>query len=812
MNEPFLKSLEVSNFRSIRGLIHAPLDAKVVLVHGENGAGKTSLLSAIELALTGHVQSLERADQGYFKQLLHRSASEGRVAVQTLLDESERSYTAVLTPAGLQSNSTLDAPEAAFFRERAFLPQSLLGQLLQIYQEAGDGAGSPLAQFVGKLLGLDRLDALEAGLKPLIDVRNVRKTVDGWSEAENEKSRLDRLISDHNQVRQGLQTQIDAALSDLKEIVGDLGLGLEVGESTVDALEGALRNDSEDGAFAALSDQRHRLGSIRREIEVAQTNTSFSTTAASPDAQEASESFQNWQADYGDRINVFRDRVQELFSDLSLESDPEMAAQTSLIRLQTEQKQLSERVGQGRADLTRLATARDERDVAIRQRDTIDAEVDRLPSSAGSLGSALAELTAFITDETCPVCDRDFGELGSVPLSDHVNSKVRTLSASAERLLTLGRTRSEVQVTIERLDREIEMTGARQLSEEALAEFDRRLAAVEALMIDLSGLAEILAEGSRLRALDVAARRVVSEARSRDMALASSRDTLSQFALSIGADPIADGETFDAGFVRLDAILSSQVATLEARLEKRRRGGDAIASLRSLLQRRREGDDRSRVDFEAFQRLEKQLEAAQALRDQGNAIRSAVDVVRSSIIRREFNNRLNKVWRDLFVRLAPGEPFVPAFRIPEQTVSTQKLQPKLITEYRDGGDAGGTPGAMLSAGNLNTAALTLFIALHLSVPEELPWLILDDPVQSMDDVHIAHFAALLRTLAKEHGRQVMIAVHDRQLFEYLKLELSPAFVDDSLLTLELSRGARRDTVCVSRRYSFKEETALLEAA
>jgi exonuclease SbcC len=119
---------------------------------------------------------------------------------------------------------------------------------------------------------------------------------------------------------------------------------------------------------------------------------------------------------------------------------------------------------------------------------------------------------------------------------------------------------------------------------------------------------------------------------------------------------------------------------------------------------------------------------------------------------------------------------------------------------------------MLSAGNLNTAALTLFIALHLSVPKELPWLILDDPVQSMDEVHIAHFAALLRTLSKEHGRQIMIAVHDRQLFEYLKLELSPAFAGDSLLTLELSRGPRRDSVCIPRRYSFKEETALSVAA
>jgi exonuclease SbcC len=143
-------------------------------------------------------------------------------------------------------------------------------------------------------------------------------------------------------------------------------------------------------------------------------------------------------------------------------------------------------------------------------------------------------------------------------------------------------------------------------------------------------------------------------------------------------------------------------------------------------------------------------------------IREAVDAIRSGIIRREFNERLNRLWRDLFVRLAPGEPFIPAFRIPE--AETQRIQPRLVTDHRAGGAAGGTPGAMLSAGNLNTAALTLFLSLHLSVPKALPWLILDDPVQSMDDVHIAHLAALLRTLSKEHGRQIVIAVHDRQLY------------------------------------------------
>jgi exonuclease SbcC len=203
--------------------------------------------------------------------------------------------------------------------------------------------------------------------------------------------------------------------------------------------------------------------------------------------------------------------------------------------------------------------------------------------------------------------------------------------------------------------------------------------------------------------------------------------------------------------------------------------------------------------------VEAALTRANTIRTDAQQMRALVEGVRSRIIGREFNERLNRLWRDLFVRLAPNEPFVPAFKIPSE--STRRLQPKLITTHRAGG-AGGTPGAMLSAGNLNTAALTLFIALHLTVAVQLPWLILDDPVQSMDDVHLAHFAALLRTLSKGQKRQVIVAVHDRQLFEYLRLELSPAFAGDSLLSLELSRGTNRDTLCVAERRSFQEETAL----
>ncbi|MCP3404804.1 AAA family ATPase [Bradyrhizobium sp. CCGB01] len=806
MSDSILRSLDITNFRSIRGHIHAPLDAKVVLVHGENGAGKTSLLSAIELALTGQVQSLLRADPNYDRQLLHRSTAEGSVVLRAV-NAAEQTFSATLDPAGAKSGRALAEPLASFFKERAFLPQSLLGQLLQIYQDAGNDAGSPLAQFVGKLLGLDRLDALEAGLKPLMDVRNVRKTVDGWLAAENEKSRLDRLLTDQRRSREAINDQIVAALSELANACGTLDVAVEVREDNLETVAAALSDDRDEQRFAVLADQQRQFASIRREIDQAQSAASSDLPTPSGGA---SEQFSRWEATNGARVAAARARVEALLPDLALPSDPFKFADEALTRLRTERKQLDEQATQARAAIVRRTAAQDERDVAQRQRETIDSEVELLPATSGSLASALAELTSFIDGNVCPVCDRDFAEVSQEPLSDHVHVKIRTLSASAERLLTLGRTKAEVQVTLERLDRELEALSARVLDEEALADLDRRHAGIDALVAELDAMSEVLREGARLRAADVAVRRAVSEAQSRHVSLAAARETLTSFATSAGEAGVAEGESFDAAVARISERLAAQTAHLQLRVGQRREGLNKIAVIRLDIKKRQDADAQISTDFSAWQEAHASLERAQALRDQGIAVRNAVDRVRSAIIRREFNDRLNRLWRDLFVRLAPGEPFVPAFRIPSS--STQKLQPKLITEHRDGGEAGGAPGAMLSAGNLNTAALTLFIALHLSVPKELPWLILDDPVQSMDDVHIAHFAALLRTLSKEHGRQVMIAVHDRQLFEYLRLELSPAFPDDSLLTLELSRGARRDSVCVSKRYSYKEETALLAAA
>ena len=78
----------------------------------------------------------------------------------------------------------------------------------------------------------------------------------------------------------------------------------------------------------------------------------------------------------------------------------------------------------------------------------------------------------------------------------------------------------------------------------------------------------------------------------------------------------------------------------------------------------------------------------------------------------------------------------------------------------------------------------------------------------MDEVHIAQFAALLRTLAKEHRRQVVIAVHERSLYDYLSLELSPAFAGDELITIELTKSADEHTRFAIHRRAFEPDTSV----
>ncbi len=806
---PLLKSITVTNFRSIKGAVTIPLDAPVVLIHGQNGAGKTSILSAIELGLTSQVPSLARLDRDYVSHLVHKDAQEGRIsATVNGLDGAVRSADIAVTRAGVSGSPLLSLEQSHFYSERCYLAQATLGRLLEIYEDKDTRkSDSPLTKFVKDLLGLDHLDALIEGLHDAGDVRRLRDTVPAYWEARENIPALENEINTSTIERARLDNEIKAVNDRLLRKFADIGE--QPDPAAPDSLlTKILDNHPEEPEL-------QRLARLRRDIiaTLDQWRSVQSPTLAvdRDDAEramaEANAALEAWKSSTGEALENLFASLKEFFSGLPspLSAGPERARAAAIQTLNGELDRCVAVLARDTQDTTRIELLDQNLERARARQTVLDKQIAGYAAEAGTLAQALAQILPHVHSEDCPVCGRDFGEVDAEPLQAHVSNRIAALTESAGRLQALTQERADAARALAEGERDRAGIAARQLTPAARDDLKGRRARLEELQTSLREIAPAAVAGEGLISAAAVASQRLSQLRSQDQRATTIRESAARFAKDLSLVPVGEAEGLEAALERFQANVTERETTLTLRQSTRR---DASADLRErqTLTLKRATVASAIMDKEARAEHLKTAKGnaderiAQA-RDLGRRARDA----RTNIVRRVFNDSLNAVWRDLFVRLAPDEPFVPAFALPE--TQGGPVEAVLETLYRTGGK-GGNPRAMLSAGNLNTAALTLFLALHLSVRPTLPWLVIDDPVQSMDEVHIAQFAALLRTLSKQHGRQVIIAVHEKPLFDYLTLELSPAFQDDRLITIEMGRTASGATVMKYEPLIWKPDPAI----
>ena len=345
------------------------------------------------------------------------------------------------------------------------------------------------------------------------------------------------------------------------------------------------------------------------------------------------------------------------------------------------------------------------------------------------------------------------------------------------------------------------------MSEEARQKLTAKLTNLREGEQQLSKLGGVVKQGAGIIRRAIEAGREAAVYRDRDRTSVELRTGIDSLFASMGLDPPQRKESIGDTLAHLQQVVNGQITAIETRQLQRAAIGERITNLKAARASQEEANAKTQVANDEYASTKAALKEFSQKRSRARALRDTAEAGRTRIVRRVFNESLNRTWRDLFVRLAPEEPFVPAFEVPE---TSGRVSANLLTTHRDGTPAG-SPAAMLSAGNLNTAALTLFLALHLSAGPRLPWLLLDDPVQSMDEIHVAQFAALLRTLAKEHRRQMVIAVHERQLFEYLTLELSPSAVGDRLATIDLTRSPDGSTAVHPTTFEYVPDAVQLAA-
>jgi exonuclease SbcC len=808
MNWRDLDSLTVSNFRSIRGPVTIPLSAPITLIHGSNGAGKTSVLSALELGLTGAVRGLENVRPG---DLIHRGCSRATVRLGSPTDEH------IINVVGgqLQGAALLSEARATFFAERCYLGQAILAKLLQSYQEVSGSDDSPLTRFVRQLLRIDELDALVDGLWFLGHRARVRNAVPSFRPVEKRIEELRAESADlasQDKTVSGEQARGQRRLRELLASIDEAPRWDEtLGDDDVLALW--LRSQDVEPMLDSLNRYRRDLRGVAQRLGQLEATRDAPGPAESEAAAAAARvEVQKWQADAGDAIERAVVETQAFFPDIpsSVAQDPHYSLQSALQRLKDETGRLQRGIAAQESRERNLETAARELEQANARLGVVDeALASATPSSrVEALARDLAALSAHIDTDNCPVCGRDFTEVSSEPLANHVSNELARLSEEAFRIQELTRARLAALEDVARATSSRDGLREGGLPPAELVAMGTRLARIDQLHRRLSSLDEESAQGSRLLEALRQAERELASAHERDEAGRQIRLTLAEIAEAVSLPAPEGTESAEAALRRLDSELASRAHALEQH-------GTICAEVGGV----REALIRVRTQLAEVRR--KALETGSALVDTksamdeldsrraaGRALRQAVLSSRGNVIRSVFSDALNESWRDLFVRLAPAEPFVPAFKLPEP--SSESLTVELHTVHRDGGNAG-TPEVMLSTGNLNTAALTLFLALHLSVPDRLPWLVLDDPVQSMDEIHISQLAALLRTLARQHGIKILVAVHDRALFDYLRLELSPAVEGDELVTAELRRIPEGDSGATVRHHAFEPDLAIAVA-
>lgn len=805
---PRIKSLTVRDFRSIRGSITIPMDSPVVLIHGRNGAGKTSLLSAMELGLTGKVSSFDRLDPNLREHLIHKQAKTASVSLCVDGLGAEPTIANLeIASSQMSGDGVLSHALRTHYSERCYLGQSTLSRLFEIYQaKATASSASPLTRFVKELLGLDALEALIDGLHDAGDVRRLRGNALHYWEVRDVLPSIEAEVA-------RLEKELAAAEGQTKELAEAVRVLIAAhwqvaSDQPIQGMLEFLRAQSHESELQRMVHLRRKVSDTVSQLEATESASDALQLEAAESAADATEkALKHWLETVGRELTLVLQDLSPLFANLSslAQNRPEHTRATAKELAAVELERCRGVLAQDTDGRTRVTVIEQDRQRLIGRLNDLDQQIGQHSTEAGQLAQALSTIIPHIHSDDCPVCNRKFGEVADMPLLGHVAAKVASLTQSAGRLTVLSEERADTMGLIAVQTREVQALQAVLLDDNAKQQLALRIATLLDAVIALDGLEGDAKRGELLLASAAAAAQALGTLRTRDQRTMLIRESAGQFAQQLGLEAIGTNESLRPALDRLMAQVQESEKHLTVKESARR---TAETSLHELQLKQKSIDEiRGRLTDRSAERggLNAAMAAGDRAIEHARTLLRLAQAERAGIVSRVFNESLNTAWRDLFVRLAPDEPFVPAFSLPGS--GKADVEAKLETHYRNGGK-GGNPRAMLSAGNLNSAALTLFLALHLSVKAQLPWLVIDDPVQSMDEVHISQFAALLRTLAKQQGRQVIIAVHEKPLFDYLCLELSPAFHGDRLITVELGRAADGSSVGVCNVKDWKQDLAI----
>lgn len=376
------------------------------------------------------------------------------------------------------------------------------------------------------------------------------------------------------------------------------------------------------------------------------------------------------------------------------------------------------------SDLAAVRSAVDAAERSLMELRTEIASSEAQLTAARSAANELAQLAAFaipLLSTECPVCGQSISR-------EHVEAELRSRAARTDTILAL----QDILAT---------QRNAVKSSEDSAATWRAQLRAAELQV----------ARWDQYRSTVAEADDHLSRLRSGQLRVRTTAETLEEFAHA--SAPSLDYlrtrrrrllEFLNAFDQQVDAGGVERAAAEAKNLESTLAASEALLEEESVRSRR-----------------------IQSLAEQ--TISARVEVTERRV------RAMQPLVANIFQRLDPH----PAFKTIEFELDTYYRRGTTSPIVRDiVEDISADPLVVFSTSQANIVALSYFIAMSLSAGQRgLPFLLLDDPVQSMDDVNVLGFADLCRHL--QSRRQLIISTHEKRFAGLLERKLAPRTTEAS---------------------------------
>lgn len=239
--------------------------------------------------------------------------------------------------------------------------------------------------------------------------------------------------------------------------------------------------------------------------------------------------------------------------------------------------------------------------------------------------------------------------------------------------------------------------------------------------------------------------------------------------------------------LRVDASALDAPPTLAAVVEDLRELWASLAEYRSRLPEAAIDNEVTAAQAEVANLVAATEEARSAAASASTQEEAAASLQRTTTrataaVTEQRSNVMAPIVQDIFSRLDP-HPTLKQLDFRFDVYYEKGTARPIVKDEAAGVEA--NPIFVLSSSQANVAALACFLALGWATgSRSAGFALLDDPLQSMDDVNALGFADVCRHLRAD--RQLIISTHDRRLASLLRRKLAPRLPDQRTLTLEFS--------------------------